>query len=157
MIAAIHANTVSLPADALAKVRDMTDLVYHPLRRGYTHSYGIERWPNLRLMEGVAAPPQSYRVAGYRLMLMLHNPDNNYIFRDVSCKSDLAPQQRGTLIALDIDVEYEVHSQDPNGGHGPWSALVWGPQGKPCLKKDYELSEVTQIAQKEFKEFLETL
>ena len=157
MIAVTHPNTFSLPTDALAKVRDMTDLVYHPLKRGYTHSYGIEGWPNLRLMEGVAVPPHSDRVAGYRLMLMLHNPGNNYIFRDVSYKSELSPQQRGTLIALDIDVQHEGHSKDPDGSHKPWSALVWGPQGKPCMKEDYELFEATQIAQIEFEKFLEAL
>ncbi|MGD1950214.1 MAG: hypothetical protein ACFB14_11280 [Leptolyngbyaceae cyanobacterium] len=157
MIITTYPNILSLPADALAKVRDMTDLVYHPLKRGYTHSYGIEGWPDLRLMEGVAAPPQSDKVAGYRLMLMLHNPGNNYIFRDVG--QAMKPQGKGELVVLDIEAQHEVHSKAPNGGggHEPWSALVWGPQGKPCMKENYELFEAIQIAQKECERFLKTL
>ena len=155
MTTTTYTNSLSLPADALAKVRDMTDLVYHPLKRGYTHSYGIEGWPDLRLMEGVAAPSQSDNVAGYRLMLILHNPGNNYIFRDVS--QVMKPQWKGEFVVLDIEAQYEVYSKDLDGSHEPWSALVWGPQGKPCMKEDYGLFEAIQIAQEEFERFLETL
>ena len=149
-----HPNTFSLPADTLAKVRDMTDLVYHPFKRGYIHSYGIEGWPDLRLMEGVAAPPQTDRVAGYRLMLMLHNPKNNYIFWQGG--SVMTPQPRGTLIVLDIDAEYEVRRLDPDVSE-PWSALVSGPEGKLCMKAEYELLEAKQLAQEEFEKFLKAL
>lgn len=78
---------------------------------------------------------------------MLHNPSNSYVIQGAS--QNLEPQRKGTLIILDIDAEHEVRSKDPNGRLGSWMGLVWGPEGQPLMKSEWDVGEVVERARGE--------
>lgn len=147
----VHAELLSLPVapvQLLTRLKSITTQPYQPISCGYTHSYELKRLPNFRLMEGIIVPPHSDGIAAYRPILMLHNPSNSYVMRGTG--QDLSPQQKGSLIVLDIDAEHEVHSKDPNGRLGPWMGLVWGPGGQPLMKTEWEMGKVVERARAEF-------
>ena len=150
-----YTEILKLPLAAnqlLTYLQTITVQPYRPLSCGYTHSHELQNWSDFRLMEGVIVPPHSDGVAGYRPILMLHNPSNNYIIRgcDENKVQAFSPQKRGTLIVLDIDAQHEVHSKDPNGNLGPWSGLVWGLKGQPLMKTEWGVEEIAQKAKQEF-------
>ncbi|WP_250565806.1 hypothetical protein [Adonisia turfae] len=152
----VATTTIPLPPNTYEQIKALTTLPHQPFTQGYTHIYELQGHPNFRLLEGVTVPPHSDGIAGYRPILMLHNPGNNYIVRGVEADgrpqqfwvdtqwyfNRLKPQRQGTLIILDIDAQHEVHSQDPNGGHGAWAGLVWAPGGQPLPKSEWEPGEV---------------
>ncbi len=83
---------------------------------------------------------------------MLHNPGNSYVIRG-TYQAFLKPQRRGTMVILDIDAQHEVHSKDPNGGFGAWAGLVWGLNGQPLLKAEWDKERVAERAKVEFEAF----
>ncbi|NEZ66627.1 hypothetical protein D0962_28365 [Leptolyngbyaceae cyanobacterium CCMR0082] len=153
----VATTTIILPPNTYEQIKEITALPHQPFTQGYTHTYELQGFPNLRLLEGVAVPSHNDGIAGYRPILMLHNPGNNYVIRGTAGRKIQActAQQRGTLMILDIDAQHEVHSQDPNGGHGAWAGLVWGPDGKPLPKSEWEPEKVLGVAKEEFEKFLE--
>ncbi|MFG6107122.1 hypothetical protein U2F10_33095 [Leptothoe sp. EHU-05/26/07-4] len=154
----VHIENLQLPLaceQLLSYLKSITAMPYQPFRCGFTHLYEIKNFQNFRLLEGVAVPSHSDGIAGYRPILMLHNPGNSYIVRGTS--QTFPPQQQGTMIVLDIDARHEVRSKDPNGGFGAWAGLVWGHCGEPLLKTDWEPQNVAEQARKEFTNFCHTI
>ena len=164
-------NLSTQPAVLLSWLRNQTIQPYKPHTLGYTHSHELQNLPDFRLMEGHIVPPHTDGVAGYRPILMLENPSNSYTIRGVvkGVPRDIpqrqiptkagqwqriVPQRPGTLIVLDIDAPHEVYSKDPNGGFGPWSALVWGPAGCPCAKEAWNVERVREMAKEEFEQLV---
>lgn len=146
-----HTEYIKLPLAAeqlFSRLKENTIQTYKPISCGYTHSYELKNLSDFRLMEGVIVPPHSDGIAGYRAILILHNPSNSYIIRGTS--QNLSPQKRGTLIVLDIDAQHEVHSKDPNGRLGAWAGLVWGLGGHPLIKTQWSVEEVAKKAKGEF-------
>ncbi|MBT9316465.1 hypothetical protein [Leptothoe spongobia] len=146
-----YTETIQLPLAAdqlLSYLQNITVQPYKPLSCGYIHSHELKSLPDFRLMEGVIVPPHSDGIAGYRPILMLRNPSNSYIVRGTD--QTLSPQKRGTLIVLDIDIQHEVRSTDPNGRLGNWSGLVWGLSGQPLLKAEWSTENVAEMAKQEF-------
>ena len=157
----VATTTIELPMlaqDIYAYLISLTTLPYQPFRCGYTHTYEITGHPNFRLLEGVTVPPHNDGIVGYRPIVMLHNPGNNYVIRGRDETGLLyqfhGPQYPGDLIILDIEAKHEVRSKDPNGGHGAWAGLVWGPEGKPLPKVEWEPEELLGAAREEFEKFL---
>lgn len=139
----VHTQLLTLPippSQLLTHLRAITVQPYRPLTTGYTHTHELRGLPNFRLMEASIVPPHSDGIAGYRPILILHNPGNSYTIRGTGQRH--GPQVAGTLIVLDIDAQHEVVSNDPNGGLGPWSGLVCGVDGKPCLKNEWTVEDV---------------
>ena len=135
-------------AQLLCHLQSSTVQAYSPLSCGYTHSYELQSLPDFRLMEGLIVPPHTDGVAGYRPILVLHNPSNIYTIRGTSQR--FSAQKRGTMVILDIDSPHEVHSKDPNCNFGPWSGLVWGQKGQPLIKSEWTVESVVTKAKAEF-------
>ncbi|NEZ63020.1 hypothetical protein D0962_09535 [Leptolyngbyaceae cyanobacterium CCMR0082] len=152
----VATTTTPIPPNTYEQIKQIAIPPYQPFTQGYTHTYELKGHPNFRLLEGVAVPPHSDGIAGYRPILMLHNPGNNYIVRGTAGQKAQAcsPQPRGTLIILDIDAQHEVHGQDPNGNHGAWAGLAWAPGGQPLPKSEWEPEKVLGVARDEFEGFL---
>jgi hypothetical protein len=154
----VHTERLELSLDCekiYAYLQGITAQPYQPLKCGYTHSYELQNLPDFRLMEGVVVPPHSDRIAGYRPILMLHNPGNSYIIRGT--RQACFPQCRGTMVVLDIDAQHEVHSTDPNGGFGAWAGLVWGLSGQPLMKTEWDTKNVVEKAREEIRKLLEKI
>ena len=148
MIISLEHNAVTIPDGFVEHLKSITTQPYQPITCGYTHSYELKELPNFRLMEGVAVPPHSDGIAGYRPILVLHNPSNSYVMQGTS--QSLSPQRKGALIILDIDSEHEVKSKDPNSRLGPWMGLAWGPGGQSCMKAQWDVGEVVERARVKF-------
>lgn len=155
----VHTEELELPDTNWKKLypylQTITVQPYQPFKCGYTHSYELKNWPDFRLMEGVIVPPHSDRIAAYRPILMLHNPGNSYVIRG-TCQA-VFPQRRGTIVVLDIDTQHEVHSKDPNGGFGAWAGLVWGPEGQPLMKTEWDVGKVAEKAKEEFSKLIKEI
>ncbi len=154
----VHTERLELPLDfekLFSYLQSITAQPYQPFRCGYTHSYELQNLPDFRLMEGVIVPPHSDGIAGYRPILMLHNPGNSYIIHGTRQAS--FPQRRGTMIILDIDAQHEVRSKDPNGGFGAWAGLVWGLSGQPLMKTEWDTKTVAEKAKEEFAKLCHTV
>lgn len=166
----VATTTIPLPPTAYEQIKSLTALPHQPFTQGFTHLYDLQDSPNFRLLEGVTVPPHSDGIAGYRPILMLHNPGNSYLIRGTSPRGPqltvvqgesnwprVEPQKRGTIIILDIDAQHEVYSKDPNGSHGAWAGLAWGPDGKPLPKSEWDPEEALGMAREEFRKFLRAL
>ena len=143
----VHTQLFTLPippSQLLTHLRAITVQPYRPLTQGYTHSHELKGLPNFRPMEASIVPPHSDGIAAYRPILILHNPSDSYTIRGTGQRH--GPQVAGTLLVLDIDSQHEAHSNDPNGGLGPWSGLVCGVDGKPFPKADWSVEEVMKGA-----------
>ena len=153
-----HTETIKLPLTAdqlLNHLQNITVQPYRPFSCGYLHSYELESLPDFRLMEGVNVPSHRDGIAGYRPILMLHNPSNSYTIRGTD--QVLSPQKQGTFIVLDIDDPHEVHNKDPNGRLGSWSGLVWGLSGQPLIKSEWTVEHTAETAKQEFLKLCETI
>ncbi|MEA5466216.1 hypothetical protein [Leptothoe sp. PORK10 BA2] len=153
-----YTETLKLPLAAnhlLSHLQSITIQLYKPLVCDYTHSYELQTLPDFRLMEGAIVPPHSDGIAGYRPILMLHNPSNSYTIRGT--EQIFSPQRQGTLVILDIDAQHEVHSKDPNARLGNWSGVVWGLNGQPLLKDEWSVEQVTAMAKQDFLKLCETI
>lgn len=143
----VHTQLLPLdipPSQLLNHLRTITAQPYRPLTCGYSHSHELKGLPDFRLMEASIVPPHSDRIAGYRPILILHNPGNSYTIRGTDQRH--GPQVSGTLIVLDIDAQHEARSNDPNGKLGSWSGLVWGIDGKPFMKAGWSVEDVVEGA-----------
>ncbi|MEO0435102.1 MAG: hypothetical protein AAF151_25800 [Cyanobacteria bacterium J06656_5] len=146
-----HTEYIKLPLAAeqlFSRLKENTIQAYQPISCGYTHSYELKKMSDFRLMEGVIVPPHDDGIAGYRAILILHNPSNSYIIRGTN--QNLSPQKRGTMVVLDINAQHEVRSKDPNGRLGSWAGLVWGLGGHPLIKTQWSVEKVAKKAKDEF-------
>ena len=146
-----HTEYIKLPLaveQLFSQIKESTIQTYQPISCGYTHSYELKKMSDFRLMEGVIVPPHDDGIAGYRAILILHNPSNSYIIRGTN--QNLSPQKRGTMVVLDINAQHEVRSKDPNGRLGSWAGLVWGLGGHPLIKTQWSVEEVAKKAKGEF-------
>lgn len=146
-----YTENIQLPLAAdqiLSYLQGITGQPYRPFSCGYTYSYELQKLPDFRLMEGKIVPPHNDGIAGYRPILMLHNPSNSYIIRGTD--QSLSPQRRGTLMVLDIDLQHEVRSKDPNARFGSWSSVIWGLNAQPLIKTEWTVEHAAEVAKQEF-------
>ncbi|EKU98154.1 hypothetical protein Lepto7375DRAFT_7415 [Leptolyngbya sp. PCC 7375] len=155
----VATTTIPIPPGTYERVKQIAIPPHQPFTQGFTHTYELQGYPNFRLLEGIAVPSHNDGIAGYRPILMLHNPGSNYIVRGRDETGLLyqlhGPQNPGDLIILDVEAKHEVRSKDPNGGHGAWAGLVWGIGGQPLPKAEWEPEKMLGVAKEEFEKFLE--
>ena len=123
MIISLTHNAVPIPDGLVEHLKSITVRPYRPLVAGYTHTYDLKNLPGFTLMQGVAVPKHSDGIAAYRPLLMLHNPRDNYTIRGIGQGWNVS-QSAGTLMALDVNQEHEVHDRDPAARLGAWLVLV---------------------------------